>query len=173
MCRRDRVPAVRAYAASTAAAAKANPFGVPITTGGWAGSGTVLGTALNVYALHTAFPEIMPADAVFRGLEFLVGHHPASDLSFVSGVGTVSKGVAYGNNRADFSFIAGGVVPGVLIVKPDLPENHEDWPFFWGENEYVIPEGAMWIELALAAQDLANRSAGPKPTATVRAGAVR
>ncbi|PZO75868.1 MAG: glycoside hydrolase [Sphingomonas taxi] len=167
------VPAVRAYAASTAAAAKANPFGVPITTGGWAGSGTVLGTALNVYALHTAFPEIMPADAVFRGLEFLVGHHPASDISFVSGVGTVSKEVAYGNNRADFSFIAGGVVPGVLIVKPDLPENHEDWPFFWGENEYVIPEGAMWIELALAAQDLANRSAGPKPTATVRAGAVR
>ena len=31
----------------------------------------------------------------------------------------------------------------------------------------------MWIELALAAQDLANRSAGAKPTATVRAGAVQ
>jgi hypothetical protein len=158
------IPAVRAYAAQSETAAKANPFGVPITTGGWAGSGTVLATALNAYTLHKAFPEIMPADAVFRGLEFLVGHHPGSDISFVSGVGTVSKEVAYGNNRADFSFIAGGVVPGVLIIKPDFPENHEDWPFFWGENEYVIPEGAMWIELAQAAQELAGapatRSAG-------------
>jgi endoglucanase len=149
-------------------AAKANPFGVPITTGGWAGSGTVLGYAMNAYTLHKAFPEIMPADAVFRGLEFLVGNHPASDVSFVSAVGTVSKEVAYGNNRADFSFIAGGVVPGVLIIKPDFPENHEDWPFFWGENEYVIPEGAMWIELAQAAQELAAAPAS-KPAQTTSA----
>jgi endoglucanase len=157
------IPAVRAYAAEADKAAAANPFGVPITTGGWAGSGTVLGYAINAYALHKAFPEIMPADAVFRGLEFMVGHHPASDVSFVSGVGTVSKEVAYGNNRADFSFIAGGVVPGVLIIKPDFPENHEDWPFFWGENEYVIPEGAMWIELAQAAQELASASPAAQP----------
>ncbi|MES3084605.1 glycoside hydrolase family 9 protein [Sphingomonas faeni] len=161
------IPAVRAYAASAETAAKANPFGVPITTGGWAGSGTVLGYAMNAYTLHKAFPEIMPADAVFRGLEFLVGNHPASDVSFVSAVGTVSKEVAYGNNRADFSFIAGGVVPGVLIIKPDFPENHEDWPFFWGENEYVIPEGAMWIELAQAAQELAAAAASrPNQTAS-------
>ena len=155
------IPAVRAYAAATAKDAAANPFGVPITTGGWAGSGTVLGTALNAYVLHKAFPEIMTADPVFRGLEFLVGHHPGSDISFVSGVGTVSKEVAYGNNRADFSFIAGGVVPGVLVIKPDFPENHEDWPYFWGENEYVIPEGAMWIQLAHAVQDLASHSRTP------------
>lgn len=155
--REGMIPAVRAYAAATVKAAAANPFGVPITTGGWAGSGTVIAGALNAYALHKAFPDIMPADPVFRGAEFLLGHHPGSDISFVSGVGTRSKEVAYGNNRADFSFIAGGVVPGVLIVKPDFPENHEDWPFFWGENEYVIPEGAMWIELAHAVQDLAGK----------------
>jgi hypothetical protein len=155
-------PAVRAYAEATRTAAAANPFGVPITTGGWAGSGAVLGSALNAYALHKAFPDIMPADAVFRGIEFLLGHHPGSDISFVSGVGTVSKEVAYGNNRADFSFIAGGVVPGVLIIKPDFPENHEDWPFFWGENEYVIPEGAMWIELAHAAHELAGAAGQAK-----------
>src|SRR3546814_8646606 len=80
-----------------------------------------------------------------------------SDISFVSGVGTRSKEVAYGNNRADFSFIAGGVVPGALIIKPDFPENHEDWPFFWGENEYVVPEASAFIELANAANDLAGR----------------
>lgn len=59
-------------------------------------------------------------------------------------------------------------MPGVLIIKPDFPENHEDWPFFWGENEYVIPEGAMWIELAQAAQELAAAPAS-KPAQTASA----
>ena len=102
-----------------------------------------------------------PGDAVFRAAAYLTGAHPVSDVSFVSGIGTVSKEIAYGNNRADFSFIAGGVVPGVLIVKPDFPENHEDWPFFWGENEYVIPEGAAWIELVNAARSLSGGGAVP------------
>ena len=70
------------------------------------------------------------------------GTHTDSDFSFVSSVGTRSKSVAYGNNRADFAFIAGGVVPGVLILKPDFPENKEDWPFLWGENAYVVNMGA-------------------------------
>lgn len=152
------VPAVRRWQAQSETTAKANPFGVPITTGGWAGSGTVLGYALTAEALHRAFPQIVGPEATLRGVAFLTGHHPGSDISFVSGVGTVSKEVAYGNNRADFSFIAGGVVPGVLVVKPDYPENHEDWPFFWGENEYVIPEGAAWIELANAADRLSGRN---------------
>ena len=64
--------------------------------------------------------------------------------------------MAYGNNRADFSFIAGGVVPGVLIVKPDFPENKEDWPFLWAENEYVVNHGAAYIYLANAADRLAQ-----------------
>jgi hypothetical protein len=105
-------------------------------------------------------------------MAFLTCHHPGSFISFVSGVGTVSKEVAYGSNRADFSFIAGGVVPGVLIIKPDFPENHEDWPFFWGENEYVVTEGALWIELVHAAEDLAKQRSGaaaaPAPRASPR-----
>jgi hypothetical protein len=80
--------------------------------------------------------------------------HPVSDRSFVSGVGAESKQVAYGMNRADFSFIAGGIVPGVLVLKPDFPENKDDWPFLWGQNEYVISLGATWLFLANAAQQL-------------------
>ena len=158
--RADMIPAVRAWQAQSDKIAKANPFGVPITEGGWAGNGTVQSYGLSAYALHKAFPEIVDGSAVFRAVDYLLGHHPDSDRSFVSGVGSVSKEVAYGNNRADFSFIAGGVVPGVLIIKPDFPENHEDWPFFWGENEYVIPEGSDWIHLANAASDLANEKLG-------------
>jgi hypothetical protein len=56
----------------------------------------------------------------------------------------------YGSNRADFSFIAGGVVPGVLLLKPDFLENKEDWPFLWGENECVIDICADYIFLANA-----------------------
>ena len=73
---------------------------------------------------------------------------------YVSGVGIYSKRVAYGNNRADYSFIAGGIVPGILIIRPDFPENKEDWPFLWGENEYVISTGAGHIFLVNAVNEL-------------------
>lgn len=149
-------PAAREWAAKAQGMTKVNPFGVPITTGGWAGSGAVLNFGLTGFALHTQFPDLVDASAVTRALDFLHGHHPASDRSFVSGVGALSKEVAYGSNRADFSFIPGGVVPGVLVLKPDYPENRDDWPFFWGENEYVVPEGAMYLMLANAGTRLAD-----------------
>jgi endoglucanase len=110
-----------------------------------------------------AFPDLFSARDVFLGLEYLHGRHPGSDISFVSGVGALSKAVAYGANRADFSFIAGGVVPGALIVKPDFPENKEDWPFLWGENEYVIGLGASYLFLVQAANALLS---GPPAPAT-------
>ena len=65
--------------------------------------------------------------------------------------------MAYGNNRADFTFIAGGIVPGVLIFKPDFPENMDDWPFLWGEIEYVISLGASYIFLANAAHEVLGK----------------
>lgn len=135
---------------------KQNPYGVLITEGGWAGSGTVISNAVANYHLYRAFPDLFQAEDVFKGVHYVLGTHPASNLSLVSAVGARSKQVAYGMNRADFSFIAGGVVPGVLILKPDFPENKEDWPFLWGENEYVINVGASWLFLAHAAEQLVS-----------------
>jgi endoglucanase len=152
---RDKVKAAaQAYLAQVEQGRGSNPYGVPITEGGWAGNGAVVNSGLTDFAIHKAFPDLSTGDGVFRALDYLHGTHPGSDVSFVSGVGTVSKEVAYGANRADFSFIAGGVVPGVLIVKPDLPENSENWPFFWGENEYVINLGPSYIALVQAAEAL-------------------
>ncbi|WP_374012959.1 glycoside hydrolase family 9 protein [Pseudoxanthomonas koreensis] len=131
-----------------------NPYGVLITRGGWAGNGAVVGMATTNYHLHKAFPDLFDIEPTLQGLNYLYGTHPDSNISFVSAVGARSKQVAYGMNRADFSFIAGGVVPGVLVLKPDFPENKEDWPFFWGQNEYVINLGASYIFLVHAAQDL-------------------
>jgi endoglucanase len=147
-----------AYRAQLDEIARGNPFGVLITEGGWAGNGSIIDTAITNYYLHKAFPDIIREEDVLRGLNYILGTHPGSDLSFVSAVGTRSKQVAYGMNRADFSFIAGGVVPGVLILKPDFPENKEDWPFLWGENEYVIDLAAAYIFLANAANELARNT---------------
>jgi hypothetical protein len=72
----------------------------------------------------------------------------------VSGVGARSMTAAYGANRADWSFIPGGIVPGIVIVQPDLPELKEDWPFLWYEGEYVIPLGATFLYVANAADSL-------------------
>jgi endoglucanase len=137
---------------------KQNPYGVPIPTRGWGGSGWAMYFSISNYFMHKAFPDLIDRGYVFKGLNFIYGNHPGSDISFVSGVGTDSKKVAYGSNRADFSFIAGGVVPGVIILKPDFPENKEDWPFLWGENEYVISGGGSYIFLVNATNDLLNQS---------------
>ena len=48
----------------------------------------------------------------------------------------------YGNNRADFSFIPGALVPGFLLLQPDYIECKDDWPFFWGQNEATISGNA-------------------------------
>jgi endoglucanase len=154
---RDRVEAAARELKAKPPATGPNPYGVPITTGGWAGNGAVIQTGLTDHAIHKAFPKLSDGAGVFRALDYLHGTHPASNLSFVSGVGTRSKEVAYGMNRADVSFIAGGVVPGVLVLKPDFPENKEDWPFFWGQNEYVVNMSPSYVALVQAGIELGRR----------------
>jgi Glycosyl hydrolase family 9./N-terminal ig-like domain of cellulase. len=134
-----------------------NPYGVLVGTRGWAGNHELISWAIANYYLNKAFPNLIGREYVYRGLNYIFGCHPYSNISFVAGVGTHSKKKTYGSNRADFSFIAGGVVPGVLILKPDFPENKEDWPFLWGENECVIDICADYIFLANAANDLINK----------------
>ena len=150
-------PYVEKYEAELDGMLTQNPYGVPIGTRGWAGNSQVIGWATTNYYLHKAHPDLVGKDLVTRGLDYIFGTHPAHNYSFVSAVGNRSKHLAYGNNRADFSFIAGGIVPGVLVLKPDYPENMDDWPFLWGENEYVIDIAASYIFLANAAQELLGR----------------
>jgi hypothetical protein len=145
------------YKTSIDALADDNPYGVPMIARGWGGNNFIINWAITNYYAYKAFPDIIDTESVYRGLDYIMGCHPCSNLSFVSAVGTKSKKIAYGSNRADFSFIAGGVVPGLLILKPDFPENKEDWPFFWGENEYVVDIGAEFIHLAEVVKDLVGK----------------
>jgi hypothetical protein len=148
---------VQKYKESNDELMKENPYGVPISTRGWGGTGQVVSWAITSYYAHKAFPEIIGTESVYRGLGYIFGCHPYSNVSFVASVGTKSKKITYGNNRADFSFIAGGIVPGILILKPDFPENKEDWPFLWGENECTIGGCAEYIFLSGAVNELVNK----------------
>ncbi len=136
---------------------KENPYGVPISARGWAGNTIVIDWAITNYYAHKYYPDVIGSEYVFKGLNYILGCHPYSNISFVSTVGTLSKKITYGSNRADFRFIAGGIVPGVLLLKPDFLENKEDWPFLWGENECVIDTGAAWVLLSGAVNELVKK----------------
>lgn len=127
-----------------------NPYGVPIGRGGFytGGNYATITWALTAAKLHQVFPDIIGTEYPVRGLNFILGCHPASSLSFVPGVGVSAKKVTYGNNRADFTAIPGGVVPSLYLIQPDFYENKDDWPYIWYENEVVVDCCAAYIYLA-------------------------
>ncbi|PAP75029.1 glycoside hydrolase family 9 protein [Rubrivirga marina] len=152
---RERVrEGVAEYADGLAEVEAENPYGVPVGMGGWGGAGGALQFAMTNHILHRAFPDLVGPEPALRGVEYVLGRHPGSDVSMISGIGARSKTVAYGMNRADYSFIPGGPVPGLVVVQPDFPELQEDWPFLWYEGEYVIPMAPLFLYAALAADDL-------------------
>jgi len=149
--------AVRAYVAQLDKELAAMPFGVPPTRGGWGGSAGVMDLGIRMYFLHKAFPDIVSKDYTLRAANFILGTHPVSSRSYVSGVGTRSHLIAYGNNRADQSYIPGGVIPGYVIIQPDFPECMDDFGFLWFTHEYVITAASHWILAANAADALARQ----------------
>ncbi|MBY8827034.1 glycoside hydrolase family 9 protein [Hephaestia mangrovi] len=149
-------PEVKAFKQKVDSQLAANPFGVPISEGSWAGSAQVAMFGSNMYLLHKAFPGIIGPEYTLRALDYMLGRHPANNLSLVSTVGTKSKLVGYGHNRADYTFVPGGMVPGVIIIKPDFPELKTDWPFLWFENEYTVSTTTAYILAANAAIAAAN-----------------
>ena len=106
-----------------------NPYNVTIQGAGWAGNTQVMSNAFNCYLIWKQFPDQVDPELVLRGLNYIYGCHPYSNVSFINDVGVKTKKVAYGNNRADYTTIAGGVVPGLLVKNPDFLENKDDYPF--------------------------------------------
>jgi len=146
--------AVVAYKSKLDDSLTKNPYGVPIAMGTWGGAGMVARFASEMYFLHQAFPDVVGPEYTLRGLDYLLGMHPVSNVSYVSGVGTQSKLIGYGNNRADYTFIPGGMIPGVTILQPDFPELKSDWPFLWYENEYVVDGASSFVLVANAASSI-------------------
>lgn len=134
---------------------KENPFGVPYNIRIWGDGWGIQRLGLQHYFLHKNMPELFKTDLLFNALNFVLGNHPGQNTaSFASGVGSRSLTQAYGVNRADRSFIPGGVASGTGIIRPDFPELKE-WPYFWQQTEYVMGGGATnFMFLVLAADNL-------------------
>jgi hypothetical protein len=107
------------------------------------------------YFLHKGWPDIFTADPLFDVMNFLLGCRPGKTTnSLVSGVGGNSPVVAYGFNRADWSYIPGGTFwNAVNLVRPDLPED-KVWPFLWQEREYITNSACMFMFMVIAADKL-------------------
>ena len=139
-------PAAEKFKAQIDKISENNPYGVNgVYGGGWGSSGSVVGQGISCYYINKYFPDIIDKNYIYRSADFIFGCHPYSNLSFVTGVGVKPKNVNYGNNRADFSFIPGALVPGLLLLQPDYIENKDDWPFFWGQNEATIGGNASYL----------------------------
>ena len=131
-----------------------SPYKVPYRPHIWGAGWEIQRLGCEHYWLHMAFPDIFPPDLCSNALSFVLGCHPGRSVSFASGIGTESVTMAYGFNRADASYIPGGVVSGTALIRPDFPELKE-WPFLWQQTEYVLGGGSSrFMFLVLAVRSL-------------------
>jgi len=148
--------ALEKYSADTARELAANPFGVLWRPRIWGVGWDLQEFAVQRYFLNQAFPKLFDREGIFRVLHFILGCHPGSNVSFVSGVGAKSLTIGYGMNRADWSYIPGMNVSGTALIRPDFPELKDDFPFLWQQAENVIGGAATYIFTVLAADRLLN-----------------
>jgi hypothetical protein len=144
------------YKASLETELSKNPFGIPYRKSIWGVGWLLQGYAVQQYYLIQAFPDLFERENVLRVVNYVLGCHPASNVSLVSGVGARSQTVAYGVNRADWWYIPGGNISGPALVEPDFPELKDSFPFIWQQSEYVISGAATYIFCILAADKLLN-----------------
>nr|MCR4582521.1 glycoside hydrolase family 9 protein [Prevotella sp.] len=129
------------------------PYGVPYRPSIWGAGWDIQRFGFEYYFLTNAYPSLFPSTLIHSALDFVLGCHPGSNTaSFASGVGAKSATVAYGLNRADWSYIPGGVVSGTALIRPDFPELLT-FPFLWQQTEYVLGGGSShYMFLVLAAK---------------------
>jgi hypothetical protein len=149
---RDALPGLRDQLEKQGAE---TPYGIPYRPRIWGAGWDIQSLAYRYYFLHTAYPDVFSPDMIYNALNFVLGCHPGSNTSsFASGVGAKSATVGYGLNRADWSYIPGGVVSGTALIRPDFPELLE-FPYLWQQVEYVLGGGSShYMFLVLAAQQL-------------------
>jgi hypothetical protein len=150
--------AVKQYHETVKAQEKKNPYGVPYEPNIWGAGWGIQGLGVQHYFLHRYFPDLFPDTFMLHALNFVLGCHPGTNTSsFASGVGSRSLTTAYGFNRADWSYIPGGIGSGTALIRPDFPELLT-WPFLWQQTEYVLGGGTTdYLMLVLAADEVLNK----------------
>ena len=153
---KDMAKAVADYQSKLQKAqAEDSPYGVPYKPNIWGAGWNIQRFGVEQYFFNKGWPELTTTQFYENALNFILGVHPGQNTSsFASGVGSKSITVAYGINRADWSYIPGGSVSGTALIRPNLPEL-KTWPFFWQQTEYVMGGGATnYMFLALAVERL-------------------
>jgi endoglucanase len=150
--------AVKTFAGNVKIQGTKTPYGVPYEPNIWGAGWGIQNFGYKQYFLYTYFPGVFPKDYMLHAINFILGCHPGSNTSsFASGVGSKSMTTAYGFNRADWSYIPGGVTSGTALIRPDFPELMK-WPFFWQQGEYVLGGGTTdYLFLILAADHILNK----------------
>lgn len=130
------------------------PYGVPHDRGNRSsGSWEPQHLGYNYCYLQDAYPDMFPPEYIYNAMQYLLGMHPGQNQSsFVTGVGAETMKQAYGTNRADWSYIPGGVAPGTNLIRPDLPELLR-FPFLWQEGEYCLGGHSTWFMYMVMASD--------------------
>jgi len=145
--------AVKTWQAKLTDDATRTPYGVPYVPYIWGAGWDIQKFGVDQYFVRKAWPQYTPDALQMEALNFVLGVHPGENTeSFASGVGAKSATTAYGANRADWSYIPGGVISGTALIRPDLPELKK-WPYFWQQTEYVMGGGEtnyMFLVLAAA-----------------------
>jgi endoglucanase len=134
-----------------------NPFGVPWKPAIWGVGWNIQNFALQQYYLVEKYPDLFDREAILRVVNYVLGCHPGSNTSLVSGVGAHSITSAFGVNRTMEYYIPGGMVSGTALIRPDIPELKETTPYLWQQTEYVMPGAASYIFCVMAADHLLNQ----------------
>lgn len=143
---------LKKYSEQLSATVKKTPYGVPYEPSIWGAGWDIQRFGFENFFLADTYPELFSKEPVCNALNFVLGCHPGSNqASFASGVGAKSATVGYGLNRADWSYIPGGVISGTALIRPDYPELLT-FPFLWQQTEYVLGGGSshyMFLVLAV------------------------
>jgi endoglucanase len=130
-----------------------SPYGVTFDFEIWGNNWKVLDLGARLYFFIKQYPDLFPAEYLYAAVNYCFGCHPATNHSYVSGVGVNSATIGYGFNRAEWTYIPGGVVSGASFLRPKFIEYRSNaWD--WYETEYVIGGSAAFVFDVLAARSL-------------------
>lgn len=148
--------ALKTYKVSLDSTLASNPFGIPWRPAIWGIGWNIQEFALEQYYLVQKYPDLFDREPILRVVNYVLGCHPGSNTSLVSGVGAHSVTSGFGVYRHMEYYIPGGMVSGTALIRPDFPELKETTPYLWQQSEYVMSGAATYIFCVMAADKMLN-----------------
>jgi hypothetical protein len=149
--------ALEAYKPKLDSTLASTPFGIQWRPAVWGVGWSIQNFALEYYYLLQKYPDLFDREPILNVVNYVLGCHPASSTSLVSGVGPRSILIAFGVNRTMEGYIPGGMVSGTALIRPDYPELKEDTPYLYQQSEYVMSGAATYIFCVMAADLLLGK----------------